>query len=177
MAERTARDTDERVLTGLKGGSISQYLVLVEPAIGYEENTNQNNNQNQESKKDYSPRSASAIPISSASATSIPLSSFGTSATYSTTTSSITTSPTSSTTTSSTSKLTNGKSSYDKKIEDLFWNNVDTSPGGGKTKNIYSSVTARRNDFYSEFKAYVEKRIEKGIVIFFMIFFSKLSCC
>ena len=169
MAERTARDTDERVLTGLKGGSISQYLVLVEPAIGYEKNTNQNNNQNQESKKDYSPRSASAIPISSASATSIPLSSFGTSATYSTTTSSITTSPTTSSTSSSTSK-SNGKSSYDKKIEDLFWNNVDTSPGGGKTKNIYSSVTARRNDFYSEFKAYVEKRIEKGALTLFYDF-------
>ena len=157
MAERTARDTDERVLTGLKGGSISQYLVLVEPAIGYEE-------------KDT--RTSTAIPISTAAATSIPLSSFGTSSTYSTTTSSITTSP--STSTSSVKPTTtSGKSSYDKKIEDLFWNNVDTSPGGGKTKNIYSSVTARRNDFYNEFKSYVEKKIEKGyssIYLFIYLF-------
>ena len=147
MAERAARDSDERVLTGLKGGSISQYLVLVEPAIGYEE-------------RDV--RSAQALPISTAIATSIPLSSFGSSSTYSTSTSSITTSPSPSPSTKSTKSIT-GKSSYEKKIEDLFWNNVDSSPGGGKTKNIYNSVTARRNDFYDEFKAYVEKKIEKGM--------------
>jgi hypothetical protein len=33
-AERKARDADERFITGLKGGSLSQYFVLLEPILG-----------------------------------------------------------------------------------------------------------------------------------------------
>jgi hypothetical protein len=56
-------------------------------------------------------------------------------------------------------------SNYDKKLKNIFWDNVDNSEFNDKirkTKNIYKSKEDRRNDMYSEFKTYVEKRIAKG---------------
>jgi hypothetical protein len=142
-----ARDNDERMLTGLKGGSINQYLVLVEPALGNREGGD---------------RGAGAIPLTAQSSTSIPLSSFGSA--YSDSKASIS-SP-------SFGSSQNGKSSaiYDKKIEDLFWVNVDTNSGRA-TKNVYNSAADRRKDFYESFKTYVENKIEKGNLYFFITFY------
>ena len=137
-AEKAARDNDERMLTGLRGGSINQYLVLVEPALG---------NLDSDSKSESS-------QLTAQSTKSIPLSSFGSA--YSDSKSSIIPSSTLFSSTKSSSK-------YDKKIEDLFWVNVDgTNNGAGKTKNVYNSAADRRKDFYESFRKYVEARIEKG---------------
>lgn len=143
-----ARDNDERMLTGLKGGSINQYLVLVEPALGNREGGD---------------RGAGAIPLTAQSSTSIPLSSFGSA--YSDSKASI--SPP-----SFGASRNGGKTSalYDKKIEDLFWVNVDSSNPARATKNVYNSAADRRKDFYESFKTYVENKIQKGDRLYFFYF-------
>lgn len=138
-AEKVARDSDERMLTGLRGGSINQYLVLVEPALGTLDSDSKSEN----------------MQLTAQSTKSIPLSSFGSA--YSDSKGSII--PPSS------AQFTSSKSSskYDQKIEDLFWVNVDgAGNGAGKTKNVYTSAADRRKDFYESFRKYVEARIEKG---------------
>jgi hypothetical protein len=149
-AERVARDNDERMITGLKGGSISQYLVLVEPALGSTEGAT---------------RGKGGIPLTAASSKSIPLSSFGTA--YADSKASI------SSQSSPVNVLTS--SAYNEQIKDLFWQNVDSSinNGNGKgTKNVYSSVADRRNDFYESFKKYVENKIQKGKGCIFLFMLS-----
>lgn len=136
------------MITGLKGGSISQYLVLVEPALGSTEGAGT--------------RGKGGIPLTAASSKSIPLSSFGTAYADSKASISAQSSPV--------KMLTSA--AYNEQIKDLFWQNVDSSinNGNGKgTKNVYSSVADRRNDFYESFKKYVENRIQKGktCIIFF----------
>ena len=142
-AERVARDNDERMITGLKGGSISQYLVLVEPALGSNQAT-----------ATAAIRGKGGIPLTAASSKSIPLSSFGTA--YADSKASIS---------GQSNTLPNllTPSSYNEQIKDLFWQNVDSSNNNGKgTKNVYNSVSERRNDFYESFKKYVENKIQKG---------------
>ena len=139
------------MITGLKGGSISQYLVLVEPALG--------------STNGASLRGKGGIPLTAATSKSIPLSSFSTA--YADSKASISGQPTLNPSTST--------SSYNEQIKDLFWQNVDSSSNNGKgTKNVYNSVSDRRNDFYESFKRYVENKIQKGEKF---IYFRVLRVC
>ena len=142
------------MITGLKGGSISQYLVLVEPALG--------------STDGASLRGKGGIPLTAAASKSIPLSSFGVA--YADSKSSIS---------GQTSGTQNSpiSSSYNDQIKDLFWQNVDSSnKNNGKiTKNVYNSVSERRNDFYESFKKYVENKIQKGKNWFYNLSSDKVS--
>mmetsp|Transcript_19059 Transcript_19059/g.18390 ORF Transcript_19059/g.18390 Transcript_19059/m.18390 type:complete len:1062 (-) Transcript_19059:391-3576(-) len=142
-AERKARDADERFITGLKGGSLSQYFVLLEPILGGSSN-----------------REDSALPISTASSTSIPLSAVSMKDKEIRLTNAVL-QPSGSVAPPVVGPISN----YDKKVKNIFWDNVDNSDYNDKTrktKNIYKSKEDRRNDMYSEFKTYVEKRISKG---------------